>query len=146
MSLRKLCVLLLAVAVPTGSAYPFAPLGSRRANAKTVQANPARIKAFQDSIVSNLAHIMPSSCEQSQAATALATPAPFLADSGAAHTITVNFIIGTDGRVHSPLILESASPLEDLAILETIRAWRYRPAICNGVPTEAEANIEFSSR
>jgi len=30
--------------------------------------------------------------------------------------------------------------------LEAVRFWRYRPAMCNGVPTEAEAKVEFSSR
>ena len=60
--------------------------------------------------------------------------------------ITVSFIIGTDGKVHSPLILESNGSSEDATVLNTIRAWRYRPAMCNGVPTEAEAKIGFSSR
>jgi TonB family protein len=60
--------------------------------------------------------------------------------------VSVSFIIGTDGRVHSPLILESAEPAEDDSVLKVVRAWRYRPATCNGVPTEAEAKIEFSSR
>jgi hypothetical protein len=27
-----------------------------------------------------------------------------------------------------------------------VRYWRYRPALCNGVPTDAEAKVEFSSR
>jgi hypothetical protein len=27
-----------------------------------------------------------------------------------------------------------------------VRAWRYRPATCNGLPTETEGKIEFSSR
>jgi TonB family protein len=60
--------------------------------------------------------------------------------------IKVSFIVGTDGRVHSPLILESSGTSEDHAILNTVRAWRYRPAMCNGVPTETEGKIEFSSR
>jgi TonB family protein len=60
--------------------------------------------------------------------------------------ISVSFIVGTDGRVHSPLILESSGTREDHAILNTVRAWRYRPAMCNGVPTETEGKVEFSSR
>jgi TonB family protein len=60
--------------------------------------------------------------------------------------VKVSFIVGADGRVHSPFILESAGTSEDQAILETVRSWRYRPAMCNGVPTETEARIEFSSR
>jgi len=60
--------------------------------------------------------------------------------------ITVSFIVGTDGRVHSPLILESAGVSEDRTVLNAVRSWRYRPALCNGVPTEAEAKVEFSNR
>ena len=60
--------------------------------------------------------------------------------------VSVSFIIGTDGRVHSALILESAGPAEDRTILDTVRSWRYRPAMCNGAATETEAKIEFSSR
>jgi TonB family protein len=60
--------------------------------------------------------------------------------------VKVSFIIGTDGRVHSPLILESAGATGDRNVLRTVRTWKYRPATCNGVPTEAEGKIEFSSR
>jgi len=31
-------------------------------------------------------------------------------------------------------------------VLDTVLSWRYRPATCNGVPTEAEGKIAFSSR
>jgi hypothetical protein len=27
-----------------------------------------------------------------------------------------------------------------------VRRWRYRPALCNGVPTESEARIQFGIR
>jgi TonB family protein len=60
--------------------------------------------------------------------------------------ITVSFIVGTDGRVHSPFILESAGASEDQTILQAVQRWRYRPAMCNGVPTEVEAKIEFLTR
>ncbi len=60
--------------------------------------------------------------------------------------VKVSFIIGADGRVHSPLILVSGGPAGDRNVLQTVRAWRYRPATCNGVPTETEGKIEFSRR
>jgi len=60
--------------------------------------------------------------------------------------VSVSFIIGTDGRVHSALILESAGPAEDRTILDTVRSWRYRPALCNGAATETEGKIEFSGQ
>jgi TonB family protein len=86
------------------------------------------------------------SCEQVQAPVALATPDPLLTPAGRGKTVRVSFIIGTDGHVHSPLILESAGMAGDRHVLETVRRWRYRPATCNGVPTETEGKIEFSIR
>lgn len=85
-------------------------------------------------------------CQQTHPPEALATPNPILDSSDPGIRVKVSFIVGADGRVHSPLILESAGSMEDHTILETVRGWRYRPAMCNGVPTETEGKIEFSSR
>jgi len=85
-------------------------------------------------------------CEQTQPPEALTTPDPLLVPAVAGLKVKVSFIIGADGRVHSPLILQSAGPAGDRNVLQTVRAWRYRPATCNGVPTEAEGKIEFSHR
>ncbi len=88
----------------------------------------------------------PQDCEQVAPPVALATPDPlFLAGTGGKR-VRVSFIIGTDGRIHSPLILESAGLRGDRRVLDTVRTWRYRPATCNGVPTETEGKIEFSVR
>jgi TonB family protein len=84
-------------------------------------------------------------CEDVRPPQALTTPSPLLT-SWRERKVKVSFIIGTDGRVHSPLILESAGPTGDRHVLQTVRAWRYRPATCNGVPTETEGKVEFSSR
>ncbi len=83
-------------------------------------------------------------CSDVEAPEALTTPDPFLAVLGQELKVKVNFIIGIDGRVHSPLILQSGGRLGDRDVLRTLRTWRYRPATCNGVPTEAEGNVEFS--
>lgn len=86
------------------------------------------------------------SCEDVQPPEALATPEPLTTPTAKGRTVKVSFIIGTDGRVHSPLILESSGLLGDWHVLRTVRTWRYRPATCNGVPTETEGKVEFSSR
>lgn len=86
-----------------------------------------------------------ATCEAASAPEPLATPNPLLETPDLNARISVSFIIGTDGRVHSPLILESAGSMPDRKVLNAVRAWRYRPALCNGVPTEVEGNIEFSS-
>jgi TonB family protein len=85
-------------------------------------------------------------CEEIRPPQALTTPDPLLTSGHSGAKVKVSFIVGTDGRVHSPLILESAGPTGDRRVLQTVRSWRYRPATCNGVPTETEGKIEFSSR
>src|SRR3954471_20686404 len=86
------------------------------------------------------------SCEEVQPPEALTTPDPLFATSAAGRRVKVSFIIGLDGRVHSPLILESAGMAGDRRVLQTVPTWRYRPATCNGVPTETEGKVEVSSR
>ena len=85
-------------------------------------------------------------CADVEPPQALTTPDPLITSSASSGKIKVSFIIGTDGRVHSPLILESAGVAGDRRVLQTVRTWRYRPATCNGVPTETEGKIEFSNR
>jgi TonB family protein len=85
-------------------------------------------------------------CEDTRPPQALTTPDPLLGSAADGSNVKVTFIIGTDGRVHSPLILQSAGAVGDRNVLRTVRAWRYRPATCNGIPTEAEGDIEFSRR
>lgn len=85
-------------------------------------------------------------CTDVEPPEALTTPNPLFTIAENGKKVKVSFIIGTDGRIHSPLILESAGLAGDRQVLQTVRTWRYRPATCNGVPTETEGKIEFSSR
>ena len=129
----------------------------------SVDATPARIagaqaalaarehqlwnSAIHDSEFATLVHAASrTSCGAAEPPQALATPDPLLEKADLHSKVSVSFIIGTDGRVHSPLILESAGPSEDRTVLDAVRFWRYRPARCNGVPTDSEAKVEFSSR
>jgi TonB family protein len=112
----------------------------------TVHERQVWISVVRDSRFTAVPHATTrASCEASSAPEPLATPNPLLDIPDLDITISVSFIIGTDGRVHSPLILESAGTLPDRKVLNAVRSWRYRPALCNGVPTEAEGKIEFSS-
>ncbi len=77
---------------------------------------------------------------------ALLTPDPLLLVEVDDMKVRVSFVVGTDGRVHSAFILDSGSPDEDQMVLRTVRFWRYRPALCNGVPTDYEALVRFSIR
>ena len=83
-------------------------------------------------------------CEISQAPQPLATPNPQVSDE--ALEVRISLIVGTDGFVHSPLVLESADWNENQVILDAVRSWRYRPARCNGAAVESEADIKFFTR
>lgn len=74
---------------------------------------------------------------------ALLTPDPLLYFPEDSPKVRVSFIIGPEGLVHSAFVLESGSRTEEETILRALRLWRYRPALCNGVPTDSEAVIRF---
>jgi TonB family protein len=74
---------------------------------------------------------------------ALLTPDPLLPVEDDDVPVRVSFIVGSDGHVHSAFVLNGAGPDEDEAVLRAVRQWRYRPALCNGVPTDAEARVRF---
>jgi TonB family protein len=101
---------------------------------------PARNSEF--AAIGHLASL--ETCAGARPPQALATPNPLLDWSGfSSKIITVSFIVGVDGRVHSPLILEGSGAPEDQAVLEAVSSWRYRPATCNGVAMESEGKIAF---
>src|SRR5258706_3038567 len=77
---------------------------------------------------------------------ALVTPDPLVQLDDENLRVRVSFIVGADGRVHSPFILDSGGAREDQVVLHAIRRWRYRPALCNGVPTDSEARVQFGIR
>jgi TonB family protein len=85
-------------------------------------------------------------CEVSEPPEALATPDPLFDPLDPRRKVAVSFVVGIDGRVHSPVILESAGSAEDRRVLQALRLWRYRPATCNAAPTEMESKVEFWSR
>lgn len=78
---------------------------------------------------------------------ALLTPDPLLPTQDDDDVpVRVSFIVGSDGHVHSAFVLKGAGPDEDAAVLRAVRQWRYRPALCNGVPTDSEARVRFTLR
>jgi TonB family protein len=147
-TIRGIRSLLLMLAVPAISAAALSlPVAHTRATPSEVREHPLWKIRVRDSQFSDLPRLTARSrCEEVQPPQALTTPQPVLNPLRDRVKPKVSFIIGTDGRVHSPLILESAGPTGDRRILQTVRSWRYRPATCNGVPTEIEGKIEFSSR
>jgi TonB family protein len=147
MQVRRSCSFLLVALTPaaclSSAIGSFAPSASLSLAARERQ---VWASALHDSEFAAMVHTAGASCEASEPPEPLATPNPLLDIADPNSKVRVSFIIGTDGRVHSPLILESAGPTEDRTILDTVRSWRYRPAMCNGAATETEGKIEFSSR
>jgi TonB family protein len=139
---------LLILAMPAmAEAMASLPAARLRMTASEERAHQLWKTRVRDSQFSDVPHVTAHSrCEDVRPPQALTTPQPVLNPLRERLKAKVSFIIGTDGRVHSPLILESAGPTGDRHILQTVRSWRYRPATCNGVPTETEGKIEFSSR
>jgi len=146
--LRHLWPALLLLAAPTASlaavSTPAQSLRPATLEQRERQVSRALTRAAQ---FSNVPHIssLPA-CEDVRPPQALTTPDPLFTPAERSRKVKVSFIVGTDGRVHSPLILESAGATGDRHVLQTVRTWRFRPATCNGVPTETEGKIEFSSR
>jgi TonB family protein len=136
----------LILAVPAAASVQAASPQLRQAalteRERRVWKTPTRATEFSD-----VPHVSARArCEDTQPPQALTTPDPLIVPAVAGMKVKVSFIIGADGRVHSPLILQSVGSVGDRNVLQTVRAWRYRPATCNGVPTEAEGKIEFSRR
>ncbi len=149
MAVRRLCSLLLVLLASATSlasvippSLPVSPLPTLVAHEREIWRAPLRDSKF----AAMLRATASTNCEASEPPEPLATPNPLLDIAQPSAKVRVSFIIGTDGRVHSPLILESAGAAEDRTILDTVRSWRYRPAMCNGAATETEGKIEFSSR
>jgi Gram-negative bacterial TonB protein C-terminal len=146
MAFRMLCSLffLFAIAIfGTASVGVQVPGQTHLAeHEREVWSNPIRVAEFSD-----VPHVSAHpQCENILPPQALATPDPLLDPAGPDAKVKISFIVGADGRVHGPLILESAGPVRDSSVLRTLRTWRYRPATCNGAPTDAEGRIEFFRR
>ncbi|HYM78878.1 MAG TPA: TonB family protein [Candidatus Dormibacteraeota bacterium] len=134
----------LAVSIVSGATTSAKPLRSPALEQRERQVSRTLTRAAQ---YVDVPHISSRpACQDVQPPEALTTPDPLFTTTVNGHRVKVSFIIGTDGRVHSPLILESAGLAGDRRVLQTVRTWRYRPATCNGVPTETEGKVEFSSR
>jgi hypothetical protein len=87
-----------------------------------------------------------SDCESIADPEAVDTPNPLMNHAGSGTLIALSFIVGIDGRVHSPLILQNADESQDATLIDAVNQWRYRPAMCKGAPVESEGRVEFSQR
>ncbi len=101
--------------------------------------------AIQKSRFNDIPHVAGQTrCQNTRPPEALATSSPQLPTGDDNEKLVVSFIVGIDGKVHSALVLQGGDDWTDRLVLQAVRHWRYRPATCNGVPTESEAKVEFS--
>lgn len=128
---------------PVGSRSALTPHRSPFAGAeKALRHSPAHTSEF---VPVDEPMALPKCANVSQPE-ALITPDPLLAAQKNDMNVRVSFIVGADGNVHSAFVLDSGGPDEDQMVLRAVRFWRYRPALCNGVPTDYEALVRFSIR
>jgi hypothetical protein len=52
----------------------------------------------------------------------------------------IDMILGYDGGVYSPFFLVSYN-INERAVLQVIKTWKFHPMMCNGVPVDSEAQI-----
>ena len=60
--------------------------------------------------------------------------------------VTLEAIIGLDGRVAQARVLRSSQPLLDQAALDALRAWEYTPTLLNGQPTAVIMTVTVQFR
>ncbi len=134
-----LSVLGWCTATPASSVVEHqAPLAQME---RTLRRVPAHISEFSP-VSEPLA--LPK-CGNTRPPEALLTPDPVLQGQDELN-VRVSFIVGSDGHVFSPFILNSGTPDADRMVLHAVRSWRYRPALCNGVPTDSEVRVRFTIR
>jgi TonB family protein len=145
--MRRLWLAALPIALPLIAVAVTTPSTHRDASTLAQRELHVSSTLTRDSQFSEVPHInLHPACADVQPPEALTTPDPLFSAVTYGRKVKVSFIIGIDGRVHAPLILESAGVSGDRRVLQTVRTWRYRPATCNGVPTEIEGKVEFSSQ
>jgi len=127
-----------AVTSPTPSRVIAQPIPLTQQE-KTLRRVPSHISEFS-TVAETLA--VPK-CGHVRPPEALLTPDPLLHVRDDDLHVRVSFIVGSDGYVHSAFVLDSGGPEEDQIVLQAVRFWRYRPALCNGVPTDSEALVRF---
>jgi outer membrane biosynthesis protein TonB len=62
-------------------------------------------------------------------------------DQESGPSVTVDLLIGTDGTVRNVTVVQAPAGVDVGPIKERVSAWRFRPAIRNGLPVEATIRI-----
>src|SRR5438445_12549201 len=136
MPLRKLCIVVLMVSASLTSLASVSGSSLQIPNSGasvTLREHQIWASAVHDSEFAAIPRTAHTSCAAAQPPQALATPNPRL-DQPDANKITMSFIIGVDGRAHSPQLLECAAAIEHRNLFAAVRVWRCIAAPCTGLP------------
>ena len=57
--------------------------------------------------------------------------------------VTISVSIGTDGEPHDLKVVDSPNKASENAALEAVRKWKFKPALCEGEPMDAEMVVEI---
>jgi TonB family protein len=68
---------------------------------------------------------------------------PSALNAGIEGTVSLQAIVGADGRVQAVRVLSSIDPDLTAAAVEAFKQWRYSPTLLNGVPVETLTNIDI---
>jgi TonB family protein len=60
--------------------------------------------------------------------------------------VRLNIIVGTDGRVHDPIVVKSLEPSLDSHAIDAVKRWKFAPATKDGKPTAIEMTLEVEYR
>jgi TonB family protein len=71
---------------------------------------------------------------------------PAARDSGIEGTVHLQGIIGIDGALAGLRVISITDPELAAAAIESVRQWRYRPALLNGTPVEVITEIDVDFR
>jgi TonB family protein len=56
--------------------------------------------------------------------------------------VTINVVVGTDGKPHNLKVTSAPNRGYDEAALAAVQQWRYKPATCDGEPMETQIAVE----
>ena len=82
-------------------------------------------------------------CEMMSLPETMNSPHPIM---GSNRGVVVDFIVGYDGRVYSPFVLEATDQASANEAMRVIKTWRFRPATCNKIPIDVEGKVTFFTR
>ena len=66
------------------------------------------------------------------------------AKAGTEGTVTLGIVINEQGLAEDAVVVRSVDPGLDRSALETVKQWRFKPAMMNGEPVAAKRQVEFT--